>query len=325
MVLIITTTSDISAHEVGDWINKMNGKVQFITDETIVKLVKYDLNKGVFTLEIDGKEVASSEIDSVWYRTNKLKFQFDYISIEDKEVEKVVNLYLNYEMEVLEEMINEEFVNNFITVNNNDNIYINKLIQLKYANKVGLKIPQTNIYNSKDEIIKDSSNTKKVTKGIFESFAVTLRHKFFWSGTSVIDKEKLKKSKFRFPSLVQDYIEKRFEIRAFYFNEKFYSMAIFSQENERTKIDFRNYDLEKPNRMVPFELPEDIIHKLKNFMNLIKLDSGSIDLIVDDKDEYVFLEVNPVGQFGFVSGMCNYNLEKIIAKYLLSNNDEKIN
>jgi hypothetical protein len=36
------------------------------------------------------------------------------------------------------------------------------------------------------------------------------------------------------------------------------------------------------------------------------------------KGEYVFLEVNPIGQFGMVSAPCNYNLEKKIAQYLIN-------
>jgi len=46
------------------------------------------------------------------------------------------------------------------------------------------------------------------------------------------------------------------------------------------------------------------------------LNSGSIDILVTPNNEYVFLEVNPVGQFGMVSQPCNYYLEKRIAERL---------
>jgi len=39
------------------------------------------------------------------------------------------------------------------------------------------------------------------------------------------------------------------------------------------------------------------------------LESGSIDFIVDENDELIFLEVNPVGQFGMVSCINNDPLE----------------
>ena len=39
-------------------------------------------------------------------------------------------------------------------------------------------------------------------------------------------------------------------------------------------------------------------------------------MIQSDKNELVFLEINPVGQFGMVSSPCNYYLEKKVASKL---------
>ncbi|MBM6497958.1 hypothetical protein H9X54_001390 [Flavobacterium macrobrachii] len=126
----------------------------------------------------------------------------------------------------------------------------------------------------------------------------------------------LKKKEHFFPSLLQEYIQKKYELRIFFLNDKLYSMAIFSQESEQTKIDYRNYQKEKPNRRVPYKLPIEIEEKLIFFMRKIELNSGSIDMIVTYSNEYYFLEVNPVGQFGALSYNCNYNIENLIADYL---------
>jgi len=47
--------------------------------------------------------------------------------------------------------------------------------------------------------------------------------------------------------------------------------------------------------------------------------SGSIDMILTPEDEYVFLEVNPVGQFQWVAEHCNYPINQKIAEYLIMN------
>lgn len=94
-------------------------------------------------------------------------------------------------------------------------------------------------------------------------------------------------------------------------------MAIFSQNDDKTKIDYRNYNKEKPNRTIPYLLPENISSRLSRMMCKLDLNSGSIDMIVTPRDEFIFLEVNPVGQFGMVSKPCNYNLEYEIATYLM--------
>lgn len=74
-------------------------------------------------------------------------------------------------------------------------------------------------------------------------------------------------------------------------------MAILSQNNPKTQIDFRNYDVDLPNRVVPFRLPDSLTQKLIKLMQRINLNTGSVDGLYSSGD-YYFLEINPVGQFG---------------------------
>lgn len=98
--------------------------------------------------------------------------------------------------------------------------------------------------------------------------------------------------------------------------EKFYSMAIFSQNDEKTSLDYRNYNMEKPNRNIPFQLPLNIEKNLKLLMKEKNLNTGSLDLIYSRDGEFILLEINPVGQFSWLSENCNYNIEKKIAELL---------
>ena len=98
----------------------------------------------------------------------------------------------------------------------------------------------------------------------------------------------------------------------------FYPMAIFSQNDETTKIDYRNYNYDKPNRNVPFVLPKLILKKIKKFISKLEINTGSIDLIINKKGDYFFLEINPMGQYDWVSQNCNYYIDKDIAEILIS-------
>src|SRR5262249_29782735 len=104
----------------------------------------------------------------------------------------------------------------------------------------------------------------------------------------------------------------------FFFQNEFYSMAIFSQYDEQTAVDFRHYNTRVPNRMVPYKLPAQICDRLSHLLAKMHLESASIDLIKDVDGRYIFLEINQVGQFGFLSDACNYQLEKRVARHLLS-------
>lgn len=55
-------------------------------------------------------------------------------------------------------------------------------------------------------------------------------------------------------------------------------------------------------------------------MHSIKLNCGSVDMVLTKDNQYIFLEVNPIGQFSQVSIPANYLIEKEIAKYLLYGN-----
>lgn len=200
----------------------------------------------------------------------------------------------------------------------------NKISQLYFAKLVGLNIPETVITSRKKSVnnffknklicvVKPISEHVIVELGVSDGERTILQP----NGTVLLAKSELKglKEEF-FPSLFQEYIEKEFEVRSFYLNGKFYSMAIFSQNDSKTKVDFRNYNRDKPNRYVPFTLPTHVNERLLELMENLKLTTGSIDLVVRANIFY-FLEVNPLGQFSWLSLECNYYLEKKIADHIL--------
>lgn len=121
-----------------------------------------------------------------------------------------------------------------------------------------------------------------------------------------------------FPSLVQEKLEKDYEVRIFYFLGQFFCMAIISQDNPQTKIDFRKYDIKKPNRFVPCEIDFVTKTKIKEFMNNMNLNIGSLDFVKTISGELFFLEVNYMGQFGMVDFPCNYGIHKFIAETLIN-------
>ena len=188
---------------------------------------------------------------------------------------------------------------------------------LDIAQSIGLRVP-TSIVTNDDNILRNnfSSIQRLINKGIKNPGFETPKGLLVGAGTleHMIDKNKEP----YFYSFFQPLIDKKYELRVFIFDGKCYSAAIMSQSKERT-IDFRDYnDTDSfPHRIIPYNLPKDYSDKLILLCQKLNLDSCSADIIVDENGEYYFLEVNPVGQFGFISGSCNYNLEMIIANKLI--------
>ncbi len=196
-----------------------------------------------------------------------------------------------------------------------DNSSLNKIEVLNNAKLLGIVIPDSIITTSKSDIIKFRKKySNLIVKSISETLGLPIDDDAYISYTHAITDSDLDNLPENFyPSLIQENIEKDYELRIFYLNGSFYSMAIFSQNDEKTKTDFRVYNKEKPNRNVPFVLPKNIEIKLELLMKKMNLNCGSIDMIKSVDGSYVFLEINPIGQFGMVSKPCNYFLEEKVA------------
>lgn len=194
---------------------------------------------------------------------------------------------------------------------------LNKTEVLQRAVECGLDIPDTLITNSADDVRAFlRKNERVVCKPIGEVLFIEYEGRRFTSYTKEIVEEDLD-IPFFFPTLFQQMIPKKYEVRVFILNESVHAMAIFSQCDKLTKTDFRKYNFKRMNRCVPYNLPEPIAHSLKALMRSVNLKCGSIDLMKSEQDgKYYFLEINPLGQLGMVSKNCNYPLEKHLAEYL---------
>ncbi|SJL19874.1 hypothetical protein PGIN_3-3_00944 [Porphyromonas gingivalis] len=122
--------------------------------------------------------------------------------------------------------------------------------------------------------------------------------------------------------MVQKAIPKQFEVRVFFLMGECFSMAIMSQDDENTETDYRKYNFDNPNRFLPFQLPKNIEDKVVDLMAELSLNTGSIDFILTPENEYIFLEVNPTGQFGMVDYSCNYGLHEKVANILIAKDKE---
>ena len=257
-----------------------------------------------------------------WYR------RFGDSSLEEKKkdwdlrydyIETIINT-VNRDRKVLKNFIFEELeISKWLT--NPSLASLNKLKILTLAKSVGFRIPATLIGSNKKELlafIKKYPNV--IIKAISEVPNLSCFEEWHTYLTHKIKEEELNTFPTEFPpTCFQEMIDKEYELRVFFLDNKCYSMAIISQKDKTTRVDFRNYNTEKPNRNVPYKLPKEIEYKIQLLMNEVGLNTGSIDLIKDINGEYVFLEINPVGQFGMVSQPCNYYLEKKVAEYLINN------
>lgn len=310
MITIISENSDIASNEVIENLISLN--IPFIR--------KNEVEFYAFSYNIQNEEIKESNV--FWHRRGQLYLNPKEILIREL-AGFVTNeeLIINYSFEKINKKINNFYIGGVF-----DEDVHEKVLDLYIAKECGLKIPETLITNIKEDLVYFKNKYERIiTKPIKNPYIYIEKEEiYFTSHNFLIEDNHIEQVDDYFAiSKFQEYIEKEIEIRVFYFDKVFFSMAIFSQNNDKTKIDYRNYNVDKQNKEVPFTLPKYVERKLKKILKKKNINTCSIDLILTPENEFVFLEINPQGQFGWLSKNCNYYIEEFIAQKLIAN--EKVN
>lgn len=329
MIILLGSKDDAFTSCVAEWLLSFNQEYIALLGEDNIKIYGYDKSKNCFLVKYNGKYINLLDAKSVLNRrkgfsivnfTNtkeppKIKveiknFPYSHLRLESSKVIEYIHFLL------------QKNCSNIIGGFENNNV--NKLIVLNIAEEVGLNIPYYTILSSKEDLLDffyHAQNHDKciITKPFGEGVYAFSDNFGYYSYVERITEEDLNNFPDNFfPSFFQVEIKKKYELRVFFLNDVCYSMAILSQKNKYTETDFRKPILNRTkNRQVPYKLPIDIENKIKELMKHLNLNTGSIDIVVDQNNEYYFLEVNPVGQILMTSIPCNYYLDKLVAKSLI--------
>ena len=325
MILILTDEREPTSDLVISWLLRLNKKFIRISKDDRLEITKITLNNHNQESDIEikctktsnGEEFhfSTSEIKSYWYRRSYFRIEAFQNTLESESnlLNTLVKLYKEEEHKNIYKFLHHNLKAK-AKLNNYSDTKLTKLEVLDKAKCCGLSIPSTIITREKKDVIafQKRTGTEIITKSIGDP--TSFFNYGLYAFTKLVDVEILPE-RFEY-SLFQEAVQKKFELRIFFLDRKFYSTAVLSQFNEKSKVDLKAATSNEPNKVVPFLLPEDMSTKLLKLMDSLDLKSGSIDLIYTTDDKYLFLEVNPVGQFEQVSYPGNYNIFKKVAELL---------
>ncbi|MDY6876686.1 MAG: hypothetical protein SWK90_10870 [Chloroflexota bacterium] len=189
----------------------------------------------------------------------------------------------------------------------------NKALQLDFARRVGLAIPPTLITNDPEEAMNFCQGQRSIFKALT------------WLGqpdgrsllTTLIEPDDIQQNPEELkaaPCIFQHYIEKDHELRVTCVGRQLFPAKIVSQESADTLVDWRKSIQDcKFDRV---ELPTDIKRRLLALVESMKLNFAAIDMIVDTNGSYLFLELNPQGNWLWLEQMLDLPISKSIADLL---------
>jgi ATP-GRASP peptide maturase of grasp-with-spasm system len=327
MILIFSTARDLSTLDVMQWIQHLDSEAKVLrinSDEQY--RIGLTLEDDDFSVALDEEAFRLSDVSSAWLRKGDFWFKGLFQRVESSP-SSVFTAHLNEKLHLENRRLREHFHHllrkHSHVLGSANGSTPNKMVALDLAREVGLRTPSFSVTTSRSQAqgLLDSGRkyvSKAASDGLYLFDTTESRSGYFTYTEAVSPSHVAGLEESVPPSLFQEYIEKEFELRIFFLDDVFHAAAIFSQRDARTQVDYRKYNYERPNRVVPFTLPEEVTDKLSRLAARLDLNTGSIDMIVDKAGEYYFLEVNPVGQFGPNSAACNQSIECLIARRLLA-------
>jgi glutathione synthase/RimK-type ligase-like ATP-grasp enzyme len=190
-----------------------------------------------------------------------------------------------------------------------DGIAQRKAYQLRVARELGLIIPDTLITS---DPVAAREFIQRFGKVICKAFSATEAN---WRETRLVGEEELANlDMVRFaPVIFQRYIEASYDLRITVVGSEIFPAAIYSQETEYA-VDCR-IDIGRA-RIEAVSIPEQVQTQLFGLMDKLGLVYGAIDMRLQPDGTYVFLEINPAGQFLFIEGVTKQPMAHAVATTL---------
>lgn len=203
-------------------------------------------------------------------------------------------------------------------------IAASKPYQLSVAQSIGFEIPRTLVTNETKVVLSffDSCLQGMIYKPL-TSYARNLDAPLTGGAPLTVLTSRISKSTLEerlsliavAPCIFQEYVPKDVELRITVVGRELFCAAIHSQKSEKSKHDWRRYDLENT-PYTTYELPDALCELILKFMDEMGLEYGCLDFILTPDGRYVFLEVNPGGQWLWVEYLTGLPITQSIALLL---------
>jgi len=320
-ILVLTNSEDgIHSESVIDKLEEIGEKVFRFDSDKLGEgglSVSYHLTGAgsYFTASCEGRTIDSREIGSVWYRRPNL---FNW-SIQDPTQKQFAEEEITSYLDGLWFCLTDAY---WLNSPHNLDRARKKTLQLQIARDIGFNVPRTLISNNPEEAksflgsIKGGAITKTLNPVYFEkgddSYNIP---------TTLLTPEQIANIELtrNLPTLFQEQIEKEYELRVTVVGSRVFAAKIDSQALKETSIDWRNprYLGKLPHSLV--ELPQEVSSMCLSLTREFGLNYGAIDLIVDKESKYVFLEINPNGQWYWIEHLTGSPISRTIALELSLN------
>ena len=266
----------------------------------------------------NGKILYGNEIHSIWYRRPQEPKLLYHVNAEiDKHNSEECKMFYSYLMYYLSDIysIGNHFYDKYAS---------SKLVQLRNAIELGMKVPATCFSNTKTDLCTFAGKYGDIILKPLRNFNVYYddEQSYTLYTTKLKSKDLVTQPEESFTQTVsfcENYVDKKYEVRVTVMGNQIFSCKLDSQsQDENTgKIDWRQgYDYNLRHERI--DIPDEIDRFCRSYLRKLHLHFGCFDFIVTPQDEYVFLECNPNGQWGWIEDELNLPMSEAMVNCLIN-------
>jgi glutathione synthase/RimK-type ligase-like ATP-grasp enzyme len=236
----------------------------------------------------------------------------------DKDVQRwIIRDYSNYFIETLEMLECEWFPGRPSLIYRRED---EKLKELYVASSIGLKIPATIVTNDPRLALEFyRAHSGRVISKRYNRARINYQGDAYGAATSPVSLRDIGFIQHvqNSPTLFQEYVPKAKELRVTIIGDKTIAAEIDSQKSHRTRHDWRHYDKKRTNYK-EHKLPDEIHKYLVQLTEQQGLHYSTADLVITPNGEYIFLEINPAGQYAWIENTIGIDITGIICDKIIS-------
>lgn len=311
-VLLFTNKEDITTDFIVQELKRQKIEFYRFNTEELSKSVQIvlDFEKERYLLidKLENKTYNLLDFTDIYYRRPELPL-YDEEGLTEGE-KSFLKMEIYYTLEGVYRLLSKKhWFNHVYAIRSAEN----KIYQLLLAKEVGLTTPSTLISNHFASVEQFLEYGKHIIKPVHNARIKDEKYPKIVYTSEITQAIKKEEAEFNI-NYLQTKIEKSSDVRATFVGERCFVVSIDSQELEDTRVDWRKG--EHILKHIPIELPQEIHSKCIQLMKRLDLHYGAIDFILDKQGNYVFLEINPNGQWAWIEHLTGLPISKEIVKCL---------
>ena len=267
-----------------------------------------------FLVDEDGDRIPLGEVKTTWiWHPNPFIFEPGLSPGQTRFLDSACRYTYRSFLAFLEET---SFMVNSLAMEDRAN---DKGLQLRIARRLGLTVPETLITNSPEQAKAFCARFQEVVFKVINPPHFRDGAQLSCIGTSLLTRDDLAAldGVRHSPGIFQNRVPKRFDLRVTIVGDQVFPVAIHSQEEPSAEVDFRQawrYGI--PLRHEVHELPRRVRSQCLELARELGLVYCAMDLVVRPDGEYVYLETNPSGQFGWIERATGLPIARALAALL---------